>query len=490
MTRLAPNRWPLALRVPLLVAALMVGAAIVLSQGVLQRLARDQERHLSELSAAYLDGLATAIQPAAVRRDVWEAFDTLDRARGRYAALRPGDALLVLPDHTILAASAPRRFPVGSTVPTALAERVAAAVRQGAPILDETRARATLGRDLMEGSITVGRIIAEVDIAPLLAEREEVRNTLLLANAMLTLLFASIGFWLVRRLLHPLEQLRARATVGGDTGRMSPLPESSIAAVGPEFADLFRAWNRTVAAVSERELMATRMAEEERFAQLGKLASGMAHEVNNPLAGLLTAVDTIATHGDDREVRDASVSLLRRGLDDIRTVVRATLVTYKGRPGDGPLRRHDLDDLRYLVRHEVDRRGITLVWNNQLPAETTADRTLTRQVVLNLLLNACAASPHGAAVRLDAEAHETGALVIGITDAGPGLPPATRAILDGVEAAPPEGGGLGLWIAARLAQRMQGQIQWQAMPVGSCLSLHVPPVADLTLRTEVLADAT
>lgn len=84
---LRPGRWPLALRVPVLVSLLMIAAAAVLSQGALQRLSRDQERHLAELSAANLDGLATALQPAAIRRDVWETFDALDRAQGRSPAL-------------------------------------------------------------------------------------------------------------------------------------------------------------------------------------------------------------------------------------------------------------------------------------------------------------------------------------------------------------------------------------------------------------------
>jgi hypothetical protein len=74
-----------ALRAPLLVAGLMVAVAVIVSHGVLQRLSLAQERHLSELAATYLDGLATALQPVAVRRDVWEAFDVLDRAgRGRW----------------------------------------------------------------------------------------------------------------------------------------------------------------------------------------------------------------------------------------------------------------------------------------------------------------------------------------------------------------------------------------------------------------------
>lgn len=485
---LRPGRWPLALRVPVLVALLMIAAAAVLSQGVLQRLSRDQERHLAELSAAYLDGLATALQPAAIRRDVWETFDALDRARGRYTALHPGVATLVLPDGSILASSEPRRFAVGGMLPEGLDARSAEAAARGAPVMDEATARATLGRELVEGGIALGRIVAEVDIAPLLAERATVRRTLLLANGALTLLFAVLGFVLVRRLLRPLEMLRAQVAAGGETGRVQPLPAAAIARAGPEFAGLFDAWNRTAVAIGEREAMAARLAEEESYAQLGKLASGMAHEVNNPLGGLLTAVDTLATHGDDQDVREASVAFLRRGLDDIRNVVRASLVTYKGRPGDGPLHHEDLDDLRFLVRHEVERRGLRLQWENTLPAESSADRTLTRQIVLNLLLNACAASPRGATVRVAAAAGPDDGVVIDVSDEGPGLPAAAIALLADPEASPPGGGGLGLWIAVRLAQRLGGGIRLVTAAKGSRIRLEVPGVGRVAGPGEALAD--
>ena len=114
--RLAPLRsWPLAWKVPLLVAVLMVGIAALISQVVLTRLRSDQETNLRLLTSAYLDGVSAAVLPTALRGDTWEAFDALDRARSRYSGVDVRYAIVVLPSGKVLAASDPVRFPVQSS---------------------------------------------------------------------------------------------------------------------------------------------------------------------------------------------------------------------------------------------------------------------------------------------------------------------------------------------------------------------------------------
>ena len=90
--------WPLVVKVPVLVAGLMVTVAFTISQVVLWRFMQDQENNLRLLTSAYVDGLSALILPAIVQGNVWEVFDALDRTRNRYAGVEPRYAIVELAD--------------------------------------------------------------------------------------------------------------------------------------------------------------------------------------------------------------------------------------------------------------------------------------------------------------------------------------------------------------------------------------------------------
>ena len=91
-------------------------------------------------------------------------------------------------------------------------------------------------------------------------------------------------------------------------GRADPIPDSERRRISREFSRLFDRFNAMARALNEREELASHLANQEKYAVLGKLASGMAHEVNNPLGGLFNALDTLRRHGDDVEVREATLT--------------------------------------------------------------------------------------------------------------------------------------------------------------------------------------
>lgn len=453
------SRLPLAVRVPLLAAAVTVLVAAAISQVVLHRLAQEQAIALESLTSAFMDGLSTTVTPGLLTRDSWETFDVLDRAKQRYEAVHAVFMVVLLPNGEVLAASEPDRFPIRSRLPDALAARVAAG---DGLVTDEATGRAWLVRGIVQEGFAIGTVLTEIDISNLLRVRREVLWTLIVVNGALTLLFGTAGYLLVRRLVAPLSLIRERLAAAA-VGTPKPFDDRTIDLAGREYAGLFRQFNAMIQAQSERESLAAELANQEQLAMLGRLASSMAHEVNNPLGGLMNAVDTLAAHGEDEAVRHRVIDLVRRGLRGIQQVVRAALATYKSDQDHRRLSQVDLQDLRFLIQHETGAKRLALDWQNGLPEKLEIDASPIRQIVLNLLLNACHASPEGGTVSLHAAA-APGALVIAVADQGPGLPPAALQAIEAGAAGrmvPERDGlrrGLGLWTAARLAARLGGAL--------------------------------
>jgi signal transduction histidine kinase len=266
-------------------------------------------------------------------------------------------------------------------------------------------------------------------------------------------------------------------------GRAERIPEGYRSRVASEFGQLFDRFNAMARAISERQTLASHLAEQEKYAMLGRLASGMAHEVNNPLGGMLNAIDTIQVHGNDPAVLQTSLDFLKRGLAGIRNVARASLVTYKGGSDTNFLTQSDLDDLPFLVQHETGTRRLRLDWQNRISEPLAINGSAVRQITLNLLLNACAASPPGGLVIVTASRSDA-TLRIAVADEGPGLPDDMAALLDrgALATAPsPESKGLGLWMTGQLIHRLDGRADVEYPGVGTRVVVTLPVLLEEAL---------
>lgn len=463
-----PRRWPLAAKVPLMVAALVLLVAVLMSGGVLVRLAHEQQKRVTALAGAYLEGATAALAPALARHDIWDAFDTLDRFRRNFATLDLRFAVAILPDGTVLAATDPRRLRAGAVLTPDLVRRLGPGL-----VIDADGDTAWMAREVSESGVSLGRVLVEINLAQERAARIRLGLLLGAANTGLALVLALLGWWLTARMLRPVRLLTRHLGRGG-AGAPRLLDRRAYAGVGPEFVALFETFDAMVRAAGEREALAARLAEEERLALLGTLAGSMAHEVNNPLGGMMTALDTLAIHGADVGVRTQSIGFLRRGLADIRNVVRTSLVLYKTQPGPAVLTGESLDDLRHLVGPEAARRRVRLDWDNRLTEVPVVDATAVRQAVLNLLLNAVVASPPHGTVRLAATCSDV-MLTIAVADDGPGLPGPFVAMLGTPAPVPPAGStGLGLWGALRAARTLGGTLHHAPDTSGTVLVLQIP----------------
>ena len=467
--------WPLSVKVPFLVATLMFAVSAIITNRVLVRLEDNQEQHLQQLASAYLDGLSTSLIPSVFREDVWEVFDTLDRSRERYRGLNVRWTIVTNADGKILAASDPTRYPSDTIADKTTLKHF----NEGKEvILQEDNATAFLVRPLSYQDREIGRIYAEVDIGLLLQERSEVFRTLLFTNLLLTLLLAVVGYLAVSRMLRPVRIMSMHLDQASQ-GRIELIPDSVVARQSSEFRRLFGRYNALSQAVNEREFLAVQLADEEKVASLGRLASGMAHEINNPLGGMFNALDALKKHGTREQVRATSIRLLEQGLTGIRDLVRSTLATYRSDQRPRDLTVADLDDLRLLIKPEAKRKKLKLVWKNEIQEAVHVPAVPVRDAVLNLLLNACASSTEEGSVMFHAFI-ESDALIAEISDQGAGLPAHIREYLerDGAGSVPlDKRSGLGLWIVKRLCDEMNGKLTVaRSGALGTTIRLTVRPI--------------
>ncbi len=451
------RRWhaiPLSFRVPAIVALLMVVISAAISERVLDRLSRTQESYLDGLAGSYLDGLSSSVLPAVLRGDVWEVFDALDRSSSVYASLVPIETVVTGSDGRVLAATDPNKIRAYSELPVEYATRYGT----DAVTIDEDRLTGFARRELVYQGLPIGAIHATFDVSHLFAERREVLVTLLATNAVVAGVFAFGGFLLVRRMIGPIRVLEHHMRSAAH-GASEPISPGEIPPGDGEVASLFHGYNALVHAERERANLAMQLAEEEKLSSLGRLASGMAHEINNPLGGLFNAIDTLKTHGQTPGVRETSISLIERGLAGIRDVVEAALATYRPERSQRPLTAQDFDDVRLLLKPELRRKRQQLEWDiawsgaRELPVSGGP----VRQAVLNLLLNATAVTPETGVVSLRVSNADQ-RLVIEIGDQGSGMSPDIAGILVDRDPGPAvrAGRGLGLWMVRRMVDELGG----------------------------------
>jgi len=467
-----------AVRVPVVVALMMVGISIAVTSRALSRLEETQTRNLEQLSSAYLDGLSASILPAVVREDVWEVFDTLDRSREQYEGLNVQWVTVANSSGQTIASSLPTSFPPLEDMP---AETRSLFSSTATLSVNESSAEARMMRPLVYQDQNIGQIYAVADISTLITDRTQAFRELVITNTLLTILLVSIGALFVRWMLHPVGLL-SRYLAQGREGTMTAIPADIVEGQSQEFHDLFSRYNALAVAVNDRELLASELAEEEKLASVGRLASGMAHEINNPLGGMFNAIDTLKRYGGREDVRATSIRLLEQGLAGIRDLVRSTLATYRADQRPRDLTPTDLDDLRLLIKPEARQRHLRLSWQIELAGPVHVPAVPVRDAILNLLLNACHSCREGGTVGFRAGMSDA-QFFAEVSDTGEGLPPHIAEYLErkGAGSAPIDRrSGLGLWIVKRHCDELGARLRvLDAGTGGTRLRLEIPLRSDV-----------
>ena len=232
----------------------------------------------------------------------------------------------------------------------------------------------------------------------------------------------------------------------------------------------------------------------ERLSTVGRLAAGMAHEINNPLEGManylgLAREDLARGDAASAQRRLAGVA---EGVERIASVVGQVLAY-----ADPAVVPGGVADLNAILAQTVEfvrtRREFSGVrfaiegLNGRLPVRAGA--TLLGQVVLNLLVNACEAQPEGGEVRV-ATRREGGDAVAEIADRGPGVASADRERIFEPFYTTKQSTGLGLSICHTIVERHGGALDVEARPGGGALfRLRLPAAGEREAGGAGMAEA-
>ena len=465
-----PQSWPLTVRVPLIAALLLIFVAVIASERVLSRFSSIQDENLRGVASVYLDSVSIALEPFILRQDIWGTFDTVDRARNAAGDLPVLALVATDSDDQIIAADDPVRFPTGTMAPSDLT--AAPGIRDLS--LKYTETTVWTQKDVVYQGQLIGHVVTEIDVDNYLAQRRDALWSLIIGNALATILLAGAGYFLISRMMRQVQVLSQ--FMGSHEGDgLEEIPHSAFPAKRTEFATLFERYNKLVRAEGERRDIAQRLSDQAQLVSLGRLSSTLAHEINNPLGGLLNAVDTLQKFKDRPDVVEASTELLYRGLNNLRDVSKATLDFGRSNVQDHPLSKVDLDDLRLLIEPELARQKQTLDLTIGVDDETlrVLPGAKVQQIILNLLLNGSAAAGEGGVIGFNVT-NEEETLRIDVSDSGPGLSESARHRLT-VGPTSRNGAGVGLRSVREITQGLGGSIEVADLPEhGAKITIRFP----------------
>jgi signal transduction histidine kinase len=280
---------------------------------------------------------------------------------------------------------------------------------------------------------------------------------LMLGNSIMTALYVET---LIRPILN-LNQTMKKAGEGDLTVR-APTRQ------GDEVAELADVFNRMMAELEasrgREELQRAQLAHTEKMAAVGTLAAGVAHEVNNPLAGVLASIENMRDNPDDEEMRDRYLKLIADGLKRIERTV-ANLLNFS-RPREIKLERtsinHNLRHVVELVGYQLRAAGVEVKMDlDSDSAAVEADHFQMEQLFLNLVLNALDSMREGGTLYLRTRVRG-GKVIAEVRDTGHGIPAEIRdRIFDPFFTTREvgEGTGLGLAVSGSIVAAHGGRIE-------------------------------
>ena len=227
---------------------------------------------------------------------------------------------------------------------------------------------------------------------------------------------------------------------------------------------------------------------QEKLASLGVLATGVAHEIRNPLTAIKARVFTLKKAVGDQSTALKDAYVIEREIGRLERIVRDVLLFARpAEPKRQPISAMVLlRDVADLMRAQLEKSSITLTASASADATIRGDPDQLKQVLLNLVRNAAESIGERGQITLCLHTERTSldgrlldAAILEVVDTGKGIPQEVqKRLFDPFYTTKAAGTGLGLPIAARIIEQHEGALRYKTeMGRGTTFGIALPLIA-------------
>jgi signal transduction histidine kinase len=287
----------------------------------------------------------------------------------------------------------------------------------------------------------------------------------LVAVPAVALLGVLLAYILIKQILVPIRQL-ALSSAPAEPGARVP---DEVEALSSRMHSLIEDVGQVQ---TELERSQEHLLQSGKWAMVGKLAAGVAHSIRNPLTSVNMRLFSLKRSLAMSQSQQEDFEVISEEIRHIDTIVRNFLEF--SRPPKLKMQRVSpsavVDMALVLLRYRLESYGVEvkLIREHRLP-EIWADPDQLKEVLVNLVLNACEVMVNGGVITIREEENLSPPLgpaaVIRVSDNGPGIPESVRdKVFQPFFSSKEEGTGLGLSIATRIIEDHGGRLELESKP--------------------------